>query len=619
MTKTRLLCALAMTACGACGGGGGGGGGGNGPPPPGLATVVNTQLAIAQLFPNAASVGTVVLAQVSEREMGADLNADGDQNDSVVHRVETADGSTSNLAFATVGPILASDTHFLFLVQEAAQGNGDINADGDTGDAMWFVYDPSLPVGSGNPAPTGVVTGGAGGRGTATTGGFVLFLSEAATGQDRTADGDMLDDVLMTFDTTTFAVLFQAFALAPNTPLVARAGRVLVTIGEPAMGLDLNMDGDSVDLVLFVADFTQGAAMVRPVGGPTPRAISTHPYALTDGAAVYFIDEASEFGTSLNGDADATDAVIAVFDFAGGSGEMRPISPLVPGLALAGSTAVGIATGQARAVVGVDESAQNATDVNGDMDTSDAVLGWIDTAGAPGTMNLLLPLALAPVAGGIGSNRGVVAISEFNTGLLGTDFNGDGDVNDPVAFLLDTAAAPGTATTLGFAVATIALSGSDALLGIPEAQHQGIDLNSDSSIDDTVLFYFDVSDNPPTSRNLVAVSMATTSFRLAQDEVRIAGILAEGQSPAFSDLNGDGDLLDAGLVLLGVDPSVTPPGQRTRTPFSAGTATAFATPPLRAGVKAFAFPSAENLAGADFNGDGDMTDTVLRFVRYATP
>ena len=63
--------------------------------------------------------------------------------------------------------------------------------------------------------------------------------------------------------------------------------------------------------------------------------------------------------------------------------------------------------------------------------------------------------------------------------------------------------------------------------------------------------------------------------------------------------------------------SFDPPGAVSNTPFFAGTGGLGSGAPLPAGSNVFAFPTAETMEGADLNGDSDMADTVLRYVRYA--
>lgn len=598
----------------ACGGGGGGGGPPDPPPTP-YADLLESGLALAAAFPDAAAIGQRVLYPVSEIEMQADLNGDGDMLDRVVHELDVATDTTANLGLAVVGTILTSNLHLAFLVPEAGQGGTDLNGDGDTGDAVWYVYVPGAAAGVGTRINTAVATPATGLGGAGTRGGFVLLESETAQAADLNGDGDMLDVVGALFDGATLTVSpVIAGPQAPATPLVARNGRVLMAVAEAAAGAtDLNGDGDATDIVLHVVDFNLGTPTFTRIGFPSGRAVANHPYALTDNAAVYFIDEMANGAIDFNLDGDTTDAILAVFDIAGGTGEATPITPALPTLAVAGDPQRGLGAGQARVLVGVSETANGATDLNADGDSTDSLLGWIDTTpGNQFTLNLvLLPLAQRPLR--VDGTRGLFAVTEFGIGFTGADLNGDADANDSVLHMIDTVT--NTTINLGVAIGSIDLAGTDAFVGVTEAAQGGTDLNGDTDTGDTVLSYFDLSDALPAERRLGVVAWSLTMFRLSPTELRVAMLMPEGQSANFNDLNNDGDTLDNFVELFAFDPTQSPPGPLTKTPFFAGIASLGTTAPLRAGNDVFVFPGAEVSAGADLNADGDQFDTALRYCR----
>ncbi len=619
--RFRLWAPL-LVLWGSCGGGGGGGGGAPPPPPPPPFTVTKSSgLAVAGGFVNAAALGTVVLFTASEVESGVDLNGDGDTLDAVVHRLDVLTDAVTNLGFAAIGPILASDAQFAFLVPEAGQGGTNFNGDVDTADAVWFVYSPLLPPAADNPFNTQVATPATGLPGAAAAGGFVFLWSESAAGFDFTADGDLSDNIVTAFlGASRFVSPFPTFAHAASRPLVSRGATVAVAISEAATGGDRNGDGDAVDQVLVAVRFTAGTALPLGIGaGGFGRAIAGLPYALTDGAVVYLIDEASDGGADRNGDGDAADAVLAIFDIATAGGETLPMNGALGAAGVACSPAVGIWTSADRAVVGIDERAQGQRDLNGDMDFFDAVAGWVDTAGVRGAVHFF-PFTLAARPQAIDGHRGLLIVNERSMGILaGIDLNGDGDDADDVAFLLDADTAPGTLSNLRLASGTLSLAGSDALVGVPEAAQGGVDRNGDGDANDTVLAHLDLGDTPPTVRATGLVALATAHFRLSPAELRIAALAAEGQSPGFDRINGDGDRTDNVLILLHHDPSASPPALLPPTPHFAGTASAFVARPLRAGDRVWVFATSEAMAGADLNGDGDFTDTVLSYARLSTP
>lgn len=603
----RLIPALLLAACG----GGGGGGGPPPPPPPAYAKTTTTGLAVGISYPNAATIAPFVVAAVSETEMGADLNGDGDLLDDVVHEVDASTGAILPLGLAVFGRIVASDRHFAFLVNEGAQATTDLNGDGDTGDLVWFVYDPAQLLAPGtNPLNTGLAAPAGGAVGAGTTGGFVLLESEAAAGVDLDGDGDKLDVVPRAFNGTAFAVSPLLLpAAAAGTALVARNGRVLYAASEAAQGASLNGDGDQLDFALFAVDFTLGPPMKVPVGGGAARSVANHPFALTDGAAVYFIDEASENGIDLNNDGDTNDAILAVFDLATGAGETLPFTPSIPSFAVAGATAVGIGAGGTRAVFAVSEAGQKR-DINNDFDQVDSILAWVDTT-APATLYVFPAIALAARTPVVDGNRGLVVVSEGASGFGGTDLNLDGDTADTVLFLVDMPAPPGATKSFGLAVSSYSLSGLDAFVGVDEASQGGGDLNGNGTGGDVVQFYIDLGDPAPLPRGLGIIALSRTFFRLASDEVRIAAILPEGQSGNYGDLNGDGDTNDSAVELLALDPSLVPPPFISPTPFFAGECSGGIAQPLRTGDDTFVFPTSEAMSGKDLNGDSDLADTVL--------
>ncbi|MFB3066898.1 MAG: hypothetical protein ACE10D_10350 [Planctomycetota bacterium] len=627
-----VVCATSLAACGGGGSGGGGSGGGGGKT---FATLVNSNLAIAGRFDTFVSIGNTLLVTVSERESQQDLNNDGDMLDAVAHLVDTTTDTNTNLRLAVVGPMLSSGTHFAFLVPEGGPGGTDLNGDGDFIDASWHLLDPA----QGTPVNLAIMSTAAPQPAVGTAGGFVFLEAESAVGADATADGDTADNIFVEYALATGQTARIPFAHATGTSLVARSGRVLVLASEAAMSnatitTDFNGDGDGTDMVLLGFDFTQGGLSAAiPIGPVGPRSVAAHPYALTDNAAVYMVDEATEAGFDFNGDGDNNDAIVAVFDFRTRL-EAFAITPggLIPAAGVAGAPQLGIATSATRAVLALRErdnvnlGAAFTGNLNGDLDSLDDVVVWIDTTVAPPRVHIppLGPdpgLAVSTIPPAINGLMGVVAADEAAqggpTGVM-RDFNGDVDTADRVAFRIDTSTVPGTFTSLGLAVTGFSLSGTDLLVTVSESDHGPRDLNMDGDTLDAVVHYLDLADFVPAPRNLIAVPTSLSFFRFGPAEIRIGVLLVEGQSPTFGDLNGNG-VNDNAITLLGVNPSFDPPGAVSNTPFFAGTGGLGSSAPLRAGGNVFAFPTAETMEGADLNGDSDTADTVLRYVRYAPP
>jgi hypothetical protein len=222
-----------------------------------------------------AAVGVVasptwVAALVSEAAQGAtDLNGDGDAADTVVglHRAGTRADACAFPGWVNTGQ--AADTVALagslavLLTPEAAQGDAVLNGDGDAGDRVIQLYDPEVrgPITLGRAAEDFVL-----GRDL-----LAFRTSERAEREDLNEDGDTDDDVLRVYDLVEARLIETRQAVVPCPSQVCDPRvpyRVLndtvrfttlecaqggsVTEGCPGGGQDLNGDGDAGDLVLQV-------------------------------------------------------------------------------------------------------------------------------------------------------------------------------------------------------------------------------------------------------------------------------------------------------------------------------------------------------------------------------
>ena len=252
------------------------------------------------------------------------------------------------------------------------------------------------------------------------------------------------------------------------------------------------------------------------------------------------------------------------------------------------------------------------------MDWFDATLAWVDPAN-PFIANLL-PYAVAQKPMAAGGGRGMFAVSETGMGaVVGVDLNGDFDSADDIAFVIDMRPAQGIVTNLQLACVALEQDGLDAIVAVTEAGQAATDFNGDGDLDDVLRFYFDLGESPPAQLPLGIAPTTLSCFRYADDEVRIAAVMPEGQSFNYGDINQDGDENDYVLMLFGVDPSGNPPKTRPKTPFVAEVANTLSDPPLILADRGFAWPGSEQMAGIDLNGDGDLFDTVLQVVVYSLP
>jgi hypothetical protein len=616
--------ALAMFAASAvltaCGGSGGSSREPQGPPPPTFSIVVETGLAIGQNFGNIARIGDVALVPVSESESGIDLNGDADTLDSVLHRLQVSTNTSINLGLAIRGPIIASDQRFVFLVAELDQG-ADVSGDGDLADSVWHLFDPTSPISPANPFNTTLATPLSGKPGIGAAGGMVLIVSEAAQRADFNGDGDMIDDIAFGIEHVGQSIVPLGMPPhAAGTPLIARNNRVLVCGSEAGAGTDLTGDTDTLDVVLGAVTFDgPGPPQVTAIGSIVQRAVVPTEYALTDTMAVYLVDEASSNATDLNMDGDTNDGVIALFDLANGTGEFMPVASAVSPFPLAvSSTAAGLGTSANRVLFGIDEGAQGK-DLNGDQDTADSILAWVDTAGTPSVARVV-GVALGGTRPTIEKNIGLISVHEAGSQLVvGIDHNFDGDISDQVAFRIDVTSAPAVLTNLGRAVAEYALQGTDAILWIPESAQANIDRNGDTDTGDIIPTYADLSLPSPTFLSLGVAAHMQSMRRVGPSDVRIALQIPEQPLTSRADLNGDGDSLDNALLWFDLDPVTSPPRVKAPTPVFVDITSFIPRAPIEIDENTLLFPTNEFMFDRDLNGDDDKNDTLLRIVKRPPP
>jgi hypothetical protein len=501
-----------------------------------------------------------------------------------------------------VSQIVAIDGGFAVTVPEAAQ-NADLNGDGVRDDSVIFVVRPGA-----DPVNTGLTSTTFGPIRTA--GGFVVPEPEAALGTDETGDGDTADTVAVYWD-DAHGVTILPYALGggyfPPPPVLLADGSRAMYLSEAGEGTDLNDDGDLLDSVFHVLQ-PGGTLVDVGVAGAALNSIVPLP---TGGAALT-VGESQQAGVDLNGDGDAADAVVAVWT-AGALTQthlatealFQDITVLPSGLLIA-----------------VPESQQHA-DLNGDGDQSDKVpVLWNPTS------SVILPIAAAAPAVRLSTGTVVFLVAESSQG--GLDRNGDGDASDRVVAVWDPAApavivnvgvaADGVVVLPGGALAMYAFDGSlrvrtasgdirsapftagsmapvvvDATHVAAVGQEGATDRNGDGDTLDFVAAVWNWDDGtvvyPP------AALQSSTRVGVAPDGSLILGVNEAAQN---TDLNDDGDLLDAVLRLW--------------SPTSGFASFAVATSwvlPVGSGDW-LAYTVNENAdGGLDRNGDGDSADMVL--------
>ena len=250
---------------------------------------------------------------------GISLNDDADHDDDVVH-LWRGSGSVENLHCAATGVSLSSSV-VAALVDEAAQGDGPLNGDGDTNDQVVKAYK------LGDPTPATCSAWHNVGQAADTiqaVGSLVAFLTpEAAQNANLNgpADTDLNDRVLQVYDAgsnvlTNTKQAAEEFVVGSDTISCGSGPLIAFRTSEAAQGnADLNGDGDTSDFVLQV--YAKGLGVINTGQAVTPCRLEAcdprQPYRVL-GDKVKFLTYESEQGQDLNGDGDTNDLILQVFD-----------------------------------------------------------------------------------------------------------------------------------------------------------------------------------------------------------------------------------------------------------------------------------------------------------------
>ncbi len=222
-------------------------------------------------------------------------------------------------------------------------------------------------------------------------------------------------------------------------------------MNEAAAG-DLNGDGDTLDAVVHVADGRSEVSLNLGLAASTvcrttmvPPFVECQPVepVVARTVAAFLVDEAAQGGLDLNGDGDAQDAVLYVYD-----GQSRQLI----------TTALAVAHGVGRDVSSftfpiapvvteklvvflVSEAESGGVDLNGDTDTVDAVLHLVDLKTAA-MVNLAKAAATIPGPFGSGNpvppsvNGQKVTLTVGESEQGGEDLNGDGEADNQVTYVV---------------------------------------------------------------------------------------------------------------------------------------------------------------------------------------
>lgn len=442
-------------------------------------TTRNLGLAAFDLSPlkQFASVeGDVALFGVAEWAQGADLDADGDTNDFVLHRYDAGAPAAVNLGLALdVGPIALGPRHALFLVDEASSGL-DLNGDGDVIDRVAH----ALALAGG--VVTNLRLAAIDVRGDGDL--FAISVHEPAQGaSDLDGDGNANDLVLHAYlaPSGTVRNLGRAVNVSSSGVRYAVRGFVIAWASPEASatpGHDWNGDGDSGDVVLFTHHARSGVTRNSGLAVEAPGGTGLD-FAISAGRVGVCVPEIQQNNTDLNGDGDVAERVAMVFDV--GSGAVTNL-----GLAVTVSPTL-FESSRGLFAFFCNEPSQGFTDLNGDGHLGLVVAVHEFASGATRVLSAV-PANLVDLHV---SGSSVAWTADENAFGPGTDLNGDGDVLDEV--LTTWSATTGVETNSGLALLPGAsifrfeTSAAAAVFAVDEAAQGSTDLNADADAIDGVV------------------------------------------------------------------------------------------------------------------------------------
>lgn len=524
----------------------------------------------------------LVAFQVVEANQGAQsLNGDLDTGDEVIHVLDTVSGQVRNLGLAGGRPVV-DGALVAFAVPEGDQGNTDLNGDGDTTDTVWHVYN----------ARTGITSS----LGLAVSEWdlkvsdplVLAYVSEAGqNATDLNGDTDSTDWVAHAYDAESSTTNNMALAVQVSAAsrFDAEDGIAAFFVDEADQNnTDLNGDSDAVDLVLHVYDVSTdvltNTQLASYSSGPEVE--------LEDGKAVVRVNEFAQGSTSLNGDGDVIDNVLFVHDV--GTAAQANVGYECASASFDGTHSFAVDAGL---VVFRYSEAGQGVNGNGDADMNDAVYAVYDIAAAT-----LTNTGFAGPQYSLALDGGYAAFLVVESQQGNTDLNGDADTDDWVLHLHDHGSSVTSNLTSAASTNSHGLAAGTLAVQVREDE-EGTDLNGDADTDDAVLFLYDVTGGGPTNLGLAS---GGSGWVLAMSEVVLAFRTRESDQDT-TDLNADGDTLDYVGHLFDLSTGVT-------------TNLELATEAISVAEATVAFRVLESQQGmTDLNGDGDASDAVLFVTR----
>jgi hypothetical protein len=462
-----------------------------------------------------------------EYDSNTDWNLDGDLDDFVLFLYDVDTGLTINTTAVSNDLVIGcafpygiivlhgvnasvSDTGIVAFPVDESPAIGDLNGDGDYDDWILGYYD--IPNGSRFYTGAEVTRSAANGNTTfgistiLASGQNIVFLSYEGdigpSGQDLNGDGDLADYIIRLYRTDTeqtvntgveVSLMYDTCSGSVQEFHFGFEGNIVVVATDEsgvgaAPGTDYNTDGDYTDVVTryFGIDHLEIPPTVLSICDDCVEPDEREGGLLgIEGDTIYF----SEWGCSTFGERSCFDVPVYgldtsaddLFEFPQGT---LPIFKVDHYLVLA-----------------VDELLYDSgTDLNGDGDTGDVVMGyWNLDLAEPDLMNTTLTFGALPMPAG-GSRLGLIASENWAVGAwdpIQQDLNCDGDIEDFIFTFYDIETDRYVNTGIDTAVyfgLVFRYMGYDhqqdfAALDIYEGS-VGQDLNGDGDMDDIVAHYY---------------------------------------------------------------------------------------------------------------------------------
>ncbi len=501
----------------------------------------------------------------------ADANQDGDALDRVpaLYDLQTLAYTPTAAIHSTPDSALFTPTSVLLQVHETSEGMTDFNGDGDALDVVLQIYDVASGVLLNTGLNANYYT-----KAIAPDGSLAACRwAEDQALADLNGDGDLSDEVLQLIDTGTGATtntgyvvkMYQGYGFQLLT-----GGRLLFAVSEPDHLVDLNGDGDLLDDVAHFLDASSTA--------PTNLQLAVESMvAFAEGnRAALLVSEAASGQTDLNGDGDATDRVVHLYD---------PATGISSNTGLASSVQL-LPKKDLRVLMLSVSEAKQQQDLNGDGDMSDHV-GYVYDPATDVLTNTQLALANSGSGWSKDPDRVTLKVREA---AQAQDLNGDGDQQDDVVhvFHLPTGMIHNTGLPIYFSTYIGRLEGGLLAVEVDEAHHGQTDLNGDGDAVDRILVLLDLQTGE--LRNLQVGGTMQHNGDLAA--------IAAHESADGVDHTGDGQGSSSYFCTYDV---------ASRTLFDSGLTLSGG---VGVGPGATTFPRYELTLGQDLTGDGDTNDVV---------